>query len=78
MEDYSTMAFVQAFTQFACEVGYPKFLLINEGSQLVKGCESMRLTFTDINNKLHQDSMVTFGTCPVGGHNYNGKVERRI
>ena len=22
--------------------------------------------------------MVDFATCPVGGHNYNGKVERRI
>ena len=53
-------------------------MLIDEGSQLGKGCESMRLTFTDIKNKLHKDLMVTFDTCPVGGHNYNGKVERRI
>ena len=44
MEDYSTIAFVQAFTQFACKV----FMLINEGSQLVKVYESMRLTFADI------------------------------
>ena len=51
MEDYSTIAFVQAFTRFACEVGYPQFMLIDEGSQLVKGCESVRLTFTDIKNK---------------------------
>ena len=51
MEDYSTIAFVQAFTRFACEVGYPQFMLIDEGSQLVKGCESMRLTFTNIKNK---------------------------
>ena len=28
--------------------------------------------------KLHKDSVVEFDTCPVGGHNYNGKVERRI
>ena len=48
MEDYSTIAFVQAFTQFACKVGYPQFMLINEGSQLVKVYESMRLTFADI------------------------------
>ena len=65
MEDYSPIAFVQAFTRFACEVGYPQFMLIDEGSQLVKVCESMRLTFTDIKNKLHKDTMVTFDTCPV-------------
>ena len=44
----------------------------------MKGRESMRLTFTDIKNKLHKNTMVTFDTCPAGGSNYNGKVERRI
>ena len=78
MEDYSTIAFVQAFTRFACEVGYPHFMIIDDRSQLVKGCESMRLKFRDIKNKLHKDIIVTFDTCPVGGHNYNGKVERGI
>ena len=39
MEDYSTIAFAQAFTRFACEVGYPQFMLIDKGSQLVKGCQ---------------------------------------
>ena len=33
-------------------------MVIDEGSQLVKGCESMRVS--------------------VDGHNYSGKVERRI
>ena len=51
---------------------------MDEGSELVKGCESMKLTYTDIEHKLHKDSMVDFDTCSVGGHNYNGKVKRRI
>ena len=78
MEDYSTAAFIQSFVQFSCEVGYPKFLSVDEGSQLVKGCESMKLTYTDIKHKLYKDYMVEFDTCPAGGHNYNGKFERRI
>ena len=36
MEDYSTMSFVQAFIRLSCSVGYPKLLLIDEGSQLKK------------------------------------------
>ena len=44
----------------------------------MKGCESMKLTYTDIKRKLHKDSIVEFDACLVGGHNYNGKVERRI
>ena len=78
MEDYSTITFVQAFTQFAREVRYPQLMLIDEGSELVKRYESMRLTFTDIKNKLHKDTLVTLDAYPVDGHNYNGKVERRI
>ena len=38
----------------------------------------MRISFTDIKGKLHWGMMGDFATCPVGGHNYNGKVECRI
>ena len=78
MKDYSTPSFIQSFIRFSCEVGYPKFMLIDEGSQLVKGCSTMRLSFNDIKSKLHKDKLVEFDTCPVGGHSVNGKVERRI
>ena len=78
MEDYSTIAFIQLFVRFSCEVDYPKFLSIDEESQLVKGCDSMKLTYINIKHKLHKDSVVECDTCPVGRHNYNGKVERRI
>ena len=78
MEDYGTTSFIQAFTRLSCEVGYPKLLLIDEGSQLVKACESMVLNFTDIKNQLHTSVGVQFEVCPVGGHNMHGKVERKI
>jgi hypothetical protein len=78
MEDYSTEAFVQSFVRLSCEVGYPKLLLIDEGSQLVKGCESMELNFRDIQNRLFVSSSVQFETCPVSGHNMHGRVERKI
>ena len=44
----------------------------------MKGCESIKLTYTDIKHKLCKDSVVEFDTCIVGGHSYNGKVERGI
>ena len=37
MEDYTTESFILAFTRFACKFGYPKKLMPDEGSQLVKG-----------------------------------------
>ena len=78
MEDYSTTSFLQSFTRFSCQVGYPWKLLIDEGGQLVKGCETMKLNFTDIAHQLHKDFNINFETCPVGGHNHHGRVERKI
>ena len=78
MEDYCTASFIQAFIRFSCEVGYPKILLIDEGSQLVKGCQDMRLNFRDTQHQLHKNQRIEFEVCPVGGHNMHGKVERKI
>lgn len=36
MDDYSSNAFMQAFTRFSCQFGYPKRLLVDSGSQLIK------------------------------------------
>ena len=69
---------LQAFIRFPCEVGHPKLMVIDKGSPLIKGCDSMRICFTYIKGKLHRDTMVDFTTCPVGDHNYNGKAKRRI
>ena len=76
MEDYSTSSFILAFIRFSCKVGYLKNLLPDAGSQLVKGCQTMKIKFSDLSNKLHEYG-VEFETCPVGAHYMHGKVERK-
>ena len=78
MEDYSSTSFVSAFVRFSCDSGYPKIMLTDEGSQLIKGCEGMLLNFRDAQNKLFTNMEVELEVCPVGGHNMHGKVERKI
>ena len=78
MDDYSSTAFIQSFIRFATRYGFPLKVFCDEGSQLVKGTNDMRLNFKDIKSKLHKDRRVTMETCPVGAHNMNGKVERKI
>ena len=78
MENYSTDAFILGFMRFACSYGYPKMLLPDEGSQLVKGCKEMELSFHDVKHRLNVEYDIEFDTCPVGGHNMHGKVERKI
>ena len=78
MDNYDSNSFILAFTCFSCEVGYPKILLLDEGSQLIKGCKNMKLNFQDIRHQPHVNVNVEFELCLVGGHNTNGKVERKI
>ena len=78
MDTYDSNSFILAFTRFSCEVGYPKILLVDEGSQLIKGCKNMKLNFQDIRHQPHVNVNVEFELCLVEGHNTNGKVERKI
>ena len=78
MEDYSTSSFLLGFKRFASTAGYPKMLLPDEGSQLIKGCSNMKLNIRNIRNTLSTEYGVEFETCPVGGHNVHGRVERKI
>ena len=78
MEDYSTDSVVLAFIRFSCRYGYPKYLMPDAGSQLLKSCEEMRYSFTDVKQKLAFDYDVEYSPCPVGAHYVHGKVERKI
>ena len=78
MEDYPSTSFILAFSKFTCAYGYPKLLLSDEGSQLIKSFETMKLNFVNIKQSLFSNMNVDYQVCPVGGHNMNGKVERKI
>ena len=78
MESYDAASFILAFIRFSCRFGYPKRLMPDEGSQLVKGCKDMILSFNDIAQKLSIQYGVEFKTCPVAAHYMHGKVERKI
>ena len=78
MESYDAESFILAFIRFSCRFGYPKRLMPDEGSQLIKGCKDMILSFNDIAQKLSVQYGVEFKTCPVAAHYMHGKVERKI
>ena len=78
MEDYSSSSFLQFFIRLSCEVGYPKKLLPDEGSQLITGCGSMKIDFQGARFQLHQQMNVDYEQCPTAAHHIHGKVERKI
>lgn len=80
MQNYSSSAFIQAYTRFASRYGHPSELRIDEGSQLLSACRNMELSIMDISDFLSINHQVgiKFSTCPVAGHNAHGMVERSI
>ena len=78
MEDYSTDSVVLSFIRFSCRYGYPKYLMPDAGSQLLKTCQDMRYSFTDVKEKLAFEYDTDYSPCPVGAHYVHGKVERKI
>ena len=53
-------------------------MMPDEGSQLVKGCQDMVISFSNIQHKMSVEYGVNFKVCPVGAHYTHGKVERKI
>ena len=71
MENYTAAAFILAFVRFSCRFGYPKMVMPDEGSQLVKGSEDMIISFADIRHKISVEYGVEFKTCPREGGTKN-------
>ena len=65
MEDYSTDAFMMGFVRFPCQFGYPRYLLPDGGSQLVKECQDMQYSYTDSEQVLSVEYGVRYEPCPV-------------
>ena len=80
MQSYSTEAFLQAFTRHGSRFGYPNALVIDQGSQLVKACNDMKISIIDVIKPLEAkfETGIKFTAVPVSGHNQNGMVERSI
>ena len=73
----TTSAFILGFKRFSSRVGYPKMLLPDHGSQLLKACSEMT-NFKDIQGKLNTEYGVDFQVSPAGARYMHGKVEKNI
>ena len=78
MEAYTSSAFILGFKRFGSRAGFPKILLPDQGSQLIKACGDVKLSFKDIQGQLNTEYGVQFESCPAGAHYMHGRVERKI
>ena len=80
MAKCNTAAFILAYTRFAARFCHPAKLYPDEGSQLLKACKDMEISWIDVSKELNSKFQVgvEFQPCPVGGHNAHGMVERSV
>ena len=65
-------------TRLACEVGLPKFFLIDQHDATMSAFANAELDYRDLELKLHRQYGILFEYCAVGGHESHGMVERII
>ena len=68
-DDYTTDVFILAFIRFSSRYGYSYSQLLDYGSQLIKGCKDMIISFPDVKQKLGDS--VYYSHC-VGVHYVHG------
>ena len=69
---------VDGVTCLSCEVGVPKFILVDDDSALVKAVQEVEMNLLNTQLVLHTEYGIEFSICPVSGHNQHGQVERKI
>ncbi len=57
MEKCDTEAFIMAYTRFAARFCHPMKLFLDEGSQLLKACKEMEISWVDVSKDLNWDTM---------------------
>jgi len=80
MQNYTTEAFLQAYTRHSARYGHPCKIFIDPGTQLVKACKSMEISETNLVRTLETKHRVgvEFSVCAAGAHNAQGMAERGI
>ena len=78
LEGKSADAVVDGLNRLGCEVGFPSYFLVDKDSGIMKALNDSNVSLRDMQGLLYKERKIKFKTCPIGGHNFHGAVERRI
>ena len=78
IEGKSTGCILDGITRLSCEIGIPKYLLIDDDDGIKKALRELEVDIRDLKHQLHREKGIVFEVCPVSGHNQHGQVERVI
>ena len=69
---------LEALVRLGCEATWPKLFYCDGDSAILKIMQEMEVDIRDMQYRLHTEYGAVFEVCPVGGHERQGLVERRI
>ena len=78
IEGKNSSCILDGITRMSCEIGVPKYLLIDSDDAIKKALRELEVDVKDLEFKLHKEKGIVFDVCPVAGHNAHGQVERVI
>ena len=78
IEGEDASCILEGITRLSCEIGVPKFLMIDGDDTIKKALRELQVDLKDLEHKLHTEKGIIFDVCPVSGHNQHGQVERVI
>ena len=78
IEKSDNSGMIDGVTRLASDYGFPKYLMVDQDGAIMKALQEAKVNMRDLQHNLHSEHGVVFTTCPVGGHNAHGHVERII
>ena len=78
LEGKSADSIIEGFSRLCAEVGIPTKVLVDLDSGALAGFQGAELDFHDLQHRLWTQHGISFATCPKGGHDQHGLVERVI
>ena len=63
LSDYS--GFLDGITRLAAEVGFPKYLMIDQDGAAMKGLREAKVSLRNLQHKIYSEHGIVFTTCPV-------------
>ena len=78
IESKSADGVIDGINRLSCEVGVPKFIIVDQDTGITKALTDCEVSLKDLQLHLYQEKGIQFRTVPVSGHNMTGLVERKI
>ena len=78
IESKSADGVIDGITRLSCEVGVPKFIIVDKDTGIMKALTDCEVNMKDLQLYFFKEKGIQFRTVPVSGHNMTGMVERKI